>query len=310
MSSINHGLVRPTGKVIRFISCAIAIQILLVLFSVRATHAEINRLITDVGSHMMRYPDARYQDQPRRLYLNGVSLRFASGSTAHSLDRVLDFFQSECHERNRDLSDQIDDLIRKGKSRVDRNRYPFLDGVWRHRTKRRGFVACLDTGADWLNPERVAERIRRFLTSGDLAYIGQLRYVIVERGQQGTSFVAFWTEGSANLLKMLPTENDAPGLDLPEIPRPPESRRLLSAWEKNLTVALMIYSTSIADSANFKGFYQKHLQQAGWRILFSKRADGRDHRVEIIAEKNGKAVTLGFYSHGDDGGIVTMSKMN
>lgn len=115
-------------------------------------------------------------------------------------------------------------------------------------------------------------RLRRFLASGDLSALGHLRYVQAERGRHATSFAALWSDGPLPLTTMFPARGDVPGSDLPEVPRPPGSQRLLVVEEAGEPLQLRVYrangaagrqgKTSVAAWANA---YRSFLYSAGWR---------------------------------------------
>ncbi len=299
-----------TRKVVRFIGLTIAVQMLALCCAVRASYTQANEVFMSLGAEMLHYPHARHQDHPRQIQLNGLPLHFTSGSTFQPVDRVLDYVHAKCREKNGNLAEQLDKLIKKGRKTFDRNRYPLMDGVLRYGNEKRGFVACLATGNQSLVPEDMVKRIRRFLETGDLSHIGELRYVMAERRREATSFVAFWTEGSANLLAVFPQDGDAPGHDLPGIPRPRNSRRVLSAWESGQTVAMAVYVARHSVLTKLIASYGRQLERDGWRILSWQPTEISSEKSAFIAEKAGANAYFTFARNGREGSTVTVAKMN
>ena len=68
-----------------------------------------------------------------------------------------------------------------------------------------GFVVCMEAAdGSPLQASELVDGVQRFITSGDAADVGNLRYVRVTRGEERSVFVAIWTEGSLPLREMFP----------------------------------------------------------------------------------------------------------
>jgi len=263
-----------------------------------------------LGAQMLRYPDARRQDRPRLVQLNGLPLHFTSGSTLEPVARVLDYVHAKCREQNENLAEQLDKLIKKGRKAFDRKGFPLIDGVLRYENEKKGFVACLARNGESAAPDDIVKRIRRFIETGDLSQIGELRYVMAERHRETTSFIAFWTEGSANLLALFSQDRDAPGHDLPGIPRPRDSRRVLSAWESGQTLAMAVYVTPHSVLSNLIATYTRQLAANGWQILSRRPEKEPSKRTAFLAEKAGITAHFEFLLHRHEKVTITIVKMN
>jgi hypothetical protein len=57
-----------------------------------------------------------------------------------------------------------------------------------------------------------------------------------------------------------------------DIPRPPGSRRLLSAWEDGQPHSLTVYAFAREDAEGLQRFYARELPRAGWDILDPQEA--------------------------------------
>lgn len=310
ISQANRNVESLARKIIRIIGFTIAVQVLAFGFVVRASYTKANEVFMGLGAEMLRFPYARHQDRPRQIHLNGLPIHFTTGSTSQSVEGILDYVHLRCREKNGNLTEQLDKLIKKGRKVFDPHRYPLMDGVLRYGDEKQGFVACLASNNGSSRPEDTVKRIRRFLETGDLSQIGELRYVMAKRGLETTSFVAFWTEGIANLLDLFPRDGDAPGYDLPEIPRPIASRRVLSAWEDGATVALAVYFTPYSALSNSRKTYCRQLELNGWRILSWQKTKMPQDRTGFIAEKAGVTAHVEFLSLGRNGTTIAIAKIN
>ena len=299
-----------TRKIVRIIGLAVAVQALVLCLVVRASYTRTNEAIMSLAAQMLRYPDARHQDRPRRIRLNGLPLHFTSGSTHQPVSSVLDYVHAKCREQNGTLAEQLDILIKKGRKLIDRRPYSLVDGVLRYGNEKQGFVGCLARDSKSLNPDDTVKRIRGFLETGDVSRIGELRYVMAERHQETTSFIAFWTEGSANLFTLFPQGGDAPGHDLPGIPRPHDSRRVLSAWELGQSLALAVYVSPHSVLSNLMTSYNRQLEKDGWQRLNGQPHTKRPEETAFVAEKAGMTAQFEFSLHGSDKTAVTIVKMN
>ncbi len=317
--------IRAVARVAGFL---LLVQTVLLLLMARSGHARVNELMLAFGTHMMRYADARRQDRPRALFVNGLALRFASGSTDREVDDVLDHFHAKCRNRNGRFCDQLHDvqerLPRGGKAKAGRAKglaqtpahnavagaNP-LDGVLRYGGGELGFVGCLDTGGRRVRPEQMLKKAWLFLQTGALSSVGELRYVMAERANKGTHFVAFWTRGDANLYEAFPPQGDAPGRDPKGIPRPPGSRRLLSAWEQNEAPSMTVYATPGLKAPHLGKFYRTRLREMGWRVADAPTASaGTETEIRALwAERGPRTVSVTFLTDSRGQGLAALAEM-
>ncbi len=299
-------------KVMRLSLFLTAVYVVVLLVVARRAKADITEILMGMGPEIMRYDEARSQDAPRTLYLNGARVRFASGMTDRPVHTVLDFYERKCAQRGGQLDAQLREMIAlqpgAAAETVDTSE---IDGTLREETERRGFVACLDLGDDRVDPQGLLGRFTEFLDSGDLSRVGHMRYVFAERSRNGGAhFVVFWSEGELNLFDMFPAAGDAPGQDPPDVPRPEGSRRILSAWEHGEPASMTIYAGGRRDAASLERWYRKRLTDDGWRILdrghaTRVQAELRDARAMVI--ERGDSMSTVVLATGDDGkGVATV----
>jgi hypothetical protein len=156
------------------------------------------------------------------------------------------------------------------------NRY----GVFRVENHERGIVACLDARGATVDASTLTERAQAFLKDGDLAAFGELRYFLVFPARTGSTFLTAWTRGRTPLLSLFPEQGDAPGEDLPGIPRPADTQRQLSAGvpgKGRLTSYGTAHSLNVALER-----YQAQLLQAGWNV---RKIDAPDSLLARLGER-------------------------
>lgn len=249
---------------------------------VRRARADVQEVMLGVGAQMMRFNDATHHDAPRPLYLNGQQLMLATASTDKSVEEVLDHYEARCKGRDGDFNADIDRALRAQHERIPEELAGAIDTTLRDQRGETGFVACLDTGRDHMSMNEMLERIRGFARSGDVAEVGNLRYAYVDARGQHTHIVTFWTERHLNVRTMFPATGDAPGRDILDVPRPPSSRRMLSAWEDGYPQSIALYTNSSSNEAGLRSFYQRTLPHSGWTVLDPTRA--RSHRQHPDAD--------------------------
>lgn len=167
---------------------------------------------------LLAYAAASHDDGLRTLVINGARLRLRSGTTRDGIDEVLDAQAVPCRPEGQ-----------------------ALNPIVRTRRAEQGFVGCIVPRAS----ESFAERWRAFAETHDLAALGELRVTWAMQSPIGTRYVAIASDGALDLLKMFPGDGDAPGTDLPELPRPPETRRLLSTFQEGADAVLLSYESTL-----------------------------------------------------------------
>ncbi len=153
-----------------------------------------------------------------------------------------------------------------------------VDGTMRFETSHRGYVGCLDTGGDREDHESFMGRLQRFADTGNVSEVGFMRYLYAERlGDEETFFVTIFSDTDLNLFEMFPTEGDAPGRDPEGIPRPPDSRRILSAFVDDDPYTMTLYTTTEHSVREVLGHYRQTLPDAGWTAVESHEGETVTH---------------------------------
>jgi len=280
---------RKIGRLCLLALCALGLSL---AFAARFVRAQIDDAMLSAGSSMMQLGERMGAQRPRTIAINGAELRLrVSTAKGFTLSQVLDTFETRCRARSGQFHQQIG--RRDVKAALSDQQKSLLDGVLRTEREGHGAVACLDVGGRALDAKALTERLQAFAASGDVSKIGGLRFMRAETQADGSVLlVMLWSDGALNLKRMFPSEGDAPGVDFTGIPRPPQSRRLLSAWEQGEAPAMNLYTSGAKDPGEVDHFYRKELARAGFRLLTpSVPKSTRDARGLLFA-KDGRTLVL------------------
>jgi len=237
--------------------------------AIRSAEARVGESLRGFASELLSWKSAKFASAPRNLWLNGGELRFISASTELSVSETLDRVQGMC-EQHGGLAG-AEQVLNAKRAALGSGSTAWLHGAFREESTTEGFLACLDTGGA-LGRSELARRIQRFAETGNLAELGQLRYVLARREGNTTSALLLWTEGDFPLLRMFPERGDAPGRDPLDLPRPRQAERLLSAVERDAPYSLTLYRVASAPAPALID-YLEELKRAGWSIAPGGRAD-------------------------------------
>lgn len=230
---------------------------------VHQARATLGERFVGLGAAMMRYADAIGHDTPRLLQLNGQRLFMTVATTDDSVAEVLDAYEARCKDRDGRMAER---LVRESSADPSNFDLALFDATIREGNDRKGVVACLDVGDEEMGPREWLARVHRFLETGNLAEVGQLRLVFAEKGYERTRVVAFFTEGDFHALELFPESGDAPGADPEGLPRPRGARRILSAWEEGEPYGLVVYADVEGEVDVAKRRYAAELRDAGFRV--------------------------------------------
>lgn len=221
---------------------------------------KVEQSFLDLGSGLAQLDarSARKRPGPRIVELNGARLEFASASVDDSVEDVIDRAKEECGPHK-------DKALKGG------------DGA-------RGFVACFIPQPAQLGP--VVGEVRQVVPP-------TYRYVYAQPGSEKTVVITVEVkDGVGELKKLFPEEGDAPGVDAPGVPRPPDARRTLSAREEGSPQQMTLYVTKDKNPAELEAWYRARLPDHGWRPLEGGRRNGGP-RV-LVADRKGTLAALVF----------------
>jgi hypothetical protein len=219
--------------------------VVLVLFAgstallVHTARAQLEQALLSGTECMFALPPAWLHGAPRRVHVNGATVRIMTGRSDLALSALLDHAESLCRAHGGGL----ERLVARAHSKMRATAPRGHGSVLRAENAQEGVVACLDLGSEQLSMAEFARKLERFSVALDLAELGGVRLVRARALSYGAFFVVAESEGPVPLSAMFPLEGDAPGLDSPDAPRPPGTRRVLAAWQEQGEPALFVYQS-------------------------------------------------------------------
>ena len=170
-----------------------------------------------------------------------------------------------------------------------------------------GYVACIDLKRDDLRS--VAQMSRQMADTWDLSHLGALRYVYFSADTADPSRIFLftsWADGPLDLRSfVLQPDKDAPGVDLPHIPRPPDSFRILSFEQPGRRLA--VYRVPAATPTAQAHWYRRHFESNAWRLMQRPADQGSRSRTShlLVAEAGSRTATV-ILSQSDGGSTLVM----
>lgn len=241
---------------VRLTAYLLVVGIGLVAVGLRAARAEAGKAGLALGRQLL--PLLELESERTTIHINGQSLFVSSVVVDGTPSAILDRFEHECSG----TSGRAEDWPKAAGARTNapgsRLAMPRLEVFRREAGEREGVVFCFAHG------ERAfADAAARYRETHDLGAFGSLRYAYATRtDDHRVRVVATWTEGSFRLDARTPS-GEAEGSDPQAAPRPPGSRRLLSATLGEAPYGMYSFSSSDAPEAVI-GFYDRALGQAEW----------------------------------------------
>ena len=222
----------------------------------RVVRAQVESTLLHLGAGILKLEAATGARDPsgrgpRVLELNGARLQVSAEGSDESVEEVLDRAEAACAPGD--------------EGRPVRG----ADGG-------RGFVAC------FVPPPVVGE---------GAAAAPSYRYVYAEPGGERTVVVSVIAEGDVELARLFPPDGEAPGADAPGLPRPPGSRRVLSAREHGAPQQMTLYMAE-EEPAALEAWYRAELPALGWRPLETGR-EQQGPRV-LVVDRAGTLAALVF----------------
>jgi len=248
---------------------------------VRSVQAEVTEVLRGMSAEIMRYPGAP-QEGLRELLLNGVRVSFRTQTVDAPLVEVFAHYETLC------------------------------DGSDVRLNEAAGYVACVDMGDAPEDLQSLAERFVRFSETGDMRQLGELRYVHARRvasaNGEKTFVFTMWADSDFDLRRMLPgASTDAAGRDLEGLPRPPDSQRILSAWEAQQPSGIFVYRVASKSAVELESFYRRELSNHGWAVIERNHSESIeiDGIHMISAEQGNRLVTV--LSHRGEGSQTVLT---
>ena len=241
--------------------------------------ARSEEALMDLGRHLAVIAEAGVGAGQRSLVINGQSLGLRVVSVEASVPEVLDYYERWCRSGSEDLPS-----IPDGDFQATSERH---DDSWRDMTLRsqqgdEGFIACVHTGPVVLSDELLARRIGAVAETGELSHLGRFHYTFVARTGRGVRAISVWTGRGFDPMDLFKSAGDAPGLDMPGVPRPPGSRRILSAGEAGESAYLAQFELEGSHVAAIAGFYRGHFARNQVHILADSSSGSSEHSLVVV----------------------------
>lgn len=263
----------------------VAVVMLVVVLSglLTTAKARLGETLLNFGEQLSQLTDAKSGSKQSILTINGLALHHGTASTPLTIKDALDRMQQLCSAHG---GLEVPEALLKIKSRPS-NRVGIdkLDGTFRHQTAQAWMLVCIDTERP-LTLHELSARLQAFSKTGDLSSVGKLHYVLARREKSVTSLLAFWTEGTAQLLAMFPKAGDAPGQDIADVPRPERAVRIFSAREEGMPYAVTMYRSPTESPQALLEWYRGCLAQHGWQLVPSQGHES------LFARRGSRAIAV------------------
>jgi hypothetical protein len=286
---------RRAAGVARVVVYVLTVGAALGVVSLRSAMANVGEASEALGSELV--PLADVLGERSHIVLNGQSVYVGNALTDSPVGDVLDRFQQSCHEHRAASSEvwskvaQMRETFAKATpaelaasphgseiaSALGRIAAMPIDkfGTIRTGGGDSGVVICftqsesgpVDGKAAWTEMRK----------TGDMSNVGNLRYVYATRTKQRTHVLTAWTQDHFDFKSFSAQgEGDAPGRDPDGIPRPPDSRRVVTASVEGTPYGLHLYESQKAP-AEVLAFYDAKMTADGWTTL---RPIGPDRELQ------------------------------
>jgi hypothetical protein len=272
----------------------------------RSARASVMEHLLGIGSRMAPYlDDARSTEGPRQVRINGIKLFVAAGHTEQPPSFVRKWYMDRYAGKGDGMDALSQDLKKRNLLPPDMQALNELS----FGNDKRGGMAALDFGGEKLSMDGFRKRVETFVKSGDLSDLAKMRYVYYEaNGQGGTRFLTVWTDEHLLLDKLMPADGDAPGADLPDVPRYPGTVRVLSAEEHGMPQRVVVYDgPGSPETAEL--FYRGRMPTLGWSAdeSFSRLAKKQGKTSLRFDNKKGHEVVLDLSSTDRQQGLTVVA---
>jgi len=244
------------------LACFGAISFAVLLYvDYRVARATVMEGLAGFGTRMVPYlDDHRTTEGPRTFRLNGIELHMAVGHSPHPPRFVRDWYLDKYAPKGPQMEAFRESLKKQGMlDRTIPNANQVVTG-----DDNSGTVASIDLGGP-TSKEQILERIKRVMIEHDIGKVGQLRYLMYNKEPAGTRFLTVWTDNTVKLDQLMAIgDKDAEGFDIPNVPRYPGHKRILSAAEVGQAQASAIYEGP-GTVENALAFYRARMRSNGFR---------------------------------------------
>ncbi len=290
-----RGLVRVWG----YFSCVMAVC---GVISIRHARAEYQDQTLQFGRQMVGLAKASNHEVTKVIF-NGQPVHVGSSVTEDSAAHVLERYEEYCKSNPGQMGVDFTEIDKSGTVKplvkADEPAAPNADmpaiakaGYVRSGTDEEGAVICFVKGPK--TKPTTGEAFQSFMSTGDLGAFGELRYAYASKGPSGKTLVlTVWTDSAFNLRDMVPEDGqDSPGEDFPEVPRVPNSTRVMAAKADGMPYGVNVYKTADSPSKTFD-FFDREMKSKGW-FAYDPEMTEAEHKGQGRAYmKDAVVITLG-----------------
>lgn len=295
---------------LRALAYVVALALVFGVIRIRSARAEWRTRTIELGRQMFELANATQHDV-NKVVMNGQPIWIGSSLSTDSPRAVLDRYESHCTENSaQPVSDWRTLGERPPEARQAKSgKKPIVGlGTMRAGDDDEGTVICFTKSAH--SKTSVREAIEAFGQTGDLGMLGSLRYAYVRKSAHDKTVVlTAWTDDTFKVSEMVPEEGkDAIGDELPDIPRPPNTRRLVATRVEGTPFGVNLYEGAEGPPEVVR-FYEKEMMALGYNALDpeiermngspSPPADPSRPALVRLFEKDGVVLTLVARATGD-----------
>jgi hypothetical protein len=295
------GLFRA-GLYVAFVGCVFgAIQ-------VRSARAEVRDRTLELGREMFQLAHATTHDV-NKISFNGQSIWLGTSMSKDDVKTIMQRYEALCSQNRAQSADEWRSLGEKADASLDKK---FLTtGMLRSGDNdNEGAIVCFTKTST--SKSTLREAVETFGKTGDLGAFGSLRYAYVKKTDSGRSHVlTAWTDEKFNIASVLPQEGvDSPGNEIPEVPRPPGTVRVVTARLEGTPFGVNTYEGTDGPEKVI-AWYDDEMRKQGWQSFdpeIEQNPENVDHERPVkvhLYEKGGVVLTIASRPNGDDGKTTT-----
>jgi hypothetical protein len=221
-------------------------------WKVRQVSAALSERALSIGRTVESWRDPAAGTSTIRL--NGARITITSVSSDDGVAAILDRFTRMCARNSGGMHEELHALIARGAKIPEHVADRF--GVFRTQDgERQGTAACFARDADG-GMSDLLDRVSKLADTGDLAALGQLRYVFAHRreGSSSTHVLTLISHESLLIEQIFPASGDVSGPDLVPGVRPEQARRLISAELEGTSQRAVIYEAHVSAAAALEAY--------------------------------------------------------
>jgi len=262
--------------------------------------------------------DDKNTSEPRKVIVNGSTSYITLGKSKDDISKILDFYAEQFPPQpvkkieagilkkigDKELKtcaiqiNKLLDCLRSSQHfRVERNDFGLLGALEFH-------------DPDMiLGDEKILKAFEKVAETGEFGKIGTGRIVIALKNSDKTDtrIINMWTDRDFNLHNFIPDDNgDVGGKDIPNVPRYPGSKRILSIEQENtLSIDSLVTYEGGGGVVGTILFY--HSRMKGWKTdpTFEKVMEEQSMKNTMFYTRKGRECTIQILEDEYTGKVIT-----